>query len=157
MHYSGCFGCGELEGGLRLRFTTGDGLSVHGVFTVEPQHQGAPGLAHGGLIATAFDDALGTLQVFIREPAVTASLQTEFKRPVPVGTDLHLTCRVDGRDGRKLWVSGVARLGSPDGPVAAQASALFIVVPLEHFAEHGRPEEVTAARAEWRARRAVNP
>lgn len=157
MHYSGCFACGELEGGLRLRFRTGDGLTVHGVFTVEPQHQGAPGLAHGGLIAAAFDDALGTLQVFIREPAVTASLQTEFRRPVPVGTTLHLACKVDGRDGRKLWVSGEARLDTPDGPVAAQATALFIVVARDHFTRHGRTEEVEQARAEWRARRAVNP
>ncbi|MEJ3653811.1 PaaI family thioesterase [Actinomycetes bacterium KLBMP 9759] len=157
MHYSGCFGCGELEGGLRLRFRTGDGLTIHGTFTVEPQHQGAPGLAHGGLIATAFDDALGTLQVFIREPAVTASLQTEYRRPVPVGSTLHLRCTVDGRDGRKLWVSGEARLDAEDGPVAARASALFVVVTPEHFTRHGRAEEVAAARAERKARREVNP
>lgn len=157
MHYSGCFACGELEGGLRLRFTTGEGLTIRGTFVVEPQHQGAPGLAHGGLVAAAFDDALGTLQVFTREPAVTASLQTEFRRPVPVGTKLYLECRIDGKDGRKLWVSGDAHLDAPDGPIAAQATALFIVVSREHFTRHGRAEEVEQARAEWRARRAVNP
>ncbi|MFC4942608.1 PaaI family thioesterase [Pseudonocardia sp. GCM10023141] len=157
MHYSGCFACGELACGLRLRFTTGEGVSVHGVFQVDPRHQGAPGLAHGGLIAAAFDEALGALQVFTREPAVTASLQTEFRRPVPVGTTLHLMCRLDGRDGRKLWVSGDAHLDDPDGPIAAQATALFLTVPLDHFARHGRTAEVEAAKSELRGRREVNP
>ena len=135
-----------------MRFTTAEDLSVTGTFTVHAHHQGAPGLAHGGLLTTAFDEAFGALQAYFREAAVTASLRTEFRRPVPVGTVLHLTCRVDAREGRKLWVSGDARLG-PDGPVAVRADALFVFVPADHFARHGRAEDVAAARAE----RAVNP
>jgi acyl-coenzyme A thioesterase PaaI-like protein len=135
-HYAGCFACGELEGGLRMRFTTGDALSVHGTFTVEEHHQGAPGLAHGGVLTAAFDEALGALQSFFREPAVTASLQTQFRRPVPVGAVLHLDCRVDGRDGRKLWCSGVGRLDDPGGPVAVQAEALFVFVDHAHFTRY---------------------
>lgn len=138
-HYAGCFGCGDLEGGLRMRLTAGEGLTVTGKFTVQTHHQGAPGLAHGGVLATAFDEALGALQVFFREPAVTANLTTDFRRPVPVGTVVHLQSRVDGRDGRKLRVSGDARLDAPDGPIAAQASALFVFVRSEHIARHVHP------------------
>lgn len=137
-HSATCFGCGDLEGGLRMRFTAGEDLSVTGTFPVQVHHQGAPGIAHGGLVATAFDEALGALQVFFDERAVTANLTTDFRLPVPVGSVLHLRCRVDGREGRKLAVSGEARLDGPDGPVAAQASALFVFVTEEHFARHGR-------------------
>jgi acyl-coenzyme A thioesterase PaaI-like protein len=156
-HYAGCFACGELDGGLRLSFVVGEDLTVMGTFAVQVHHQGAPGLAHGGAVAAAFDEALGALQVFFGEPAVTASLQTEFRRPVPVDSVLHLQCRVDAREGRKLWVSGVARLDGPDGPVAAKASALFVFVPREHFSEHGRPEDVAAAGTVWPTMQDVNP
>ncbi|NMH94202.1 PaaI family thioesterase [Pseudonocardia bannensis] len=145
-HYAHCFACGDTASGLHMRFTAGEDLTVSGTFTVTPEHQGAPGLAHGGLLTAAFDEALGALQVFFREPAVTARLQTHFRRPVPVGTTLYLHARVDRREGRKLWVSAQGRLDAPDGPVAAEADALFLVVPAEHFATYGRPEDVAAVR-----------
>jgi len=104
---------------------------------VERHHQGAPGLAHGGVITAAFDEALGTLTTYFQQPAVTASLQTQFRRPVPVGSEVHLLVRVDRREGRKLWVSGEARLDAPDGPLAADATALFVFVGAEHFTAHG--------------------
>jgi acyl-coenzyme A thioesterase PaaI-like protein len=157
-HYEHCFGCGEGQAhGLHLAARAGEGVGVTAEFTVREAHQGAPGLAHGGAVAAAFDEALGALQVFFGEPAVTASLQTEFRRPVPVDSVLHLQCRVDAREGRKLWVSGVARLDGPDGPVAAKASALFVFVPREHFSEHGRPEDVAAAGTVWPTMQDVNP
>ncbi|MEY2823137.1 MAG: hypothetical protein RLZZ485_773 [Actinomycetota bacterium] len=36
-------------------------MNLTGQFVVTDQHQGAPGLAHGGLLALAFDEALGKL------------------------------------------------------------------------------------------------
>ncbi|WP_250548557.1 PaaI family thioesterase [Pseudonocardia sp. H11422] len=143
-----------------MRFTAGEDLSLSGTFTVTPDHQGAPGLAHGGLLTAAFDEALGALQVFFREPAVTARLQTQFRRPVPVGTTLYLSARVDRREGRKLWVSGQGRLDTLGGPVAAEADALFLIVPAEHFVEHGRPEDVAAVQQDPELRNGyleVNP
>lgn len=135
-HFAGCFACGDREGGLRMRFVAGSELTVRGEFTVAPHHQGAPGIAHGGVLAAAFDEALGFLQTHLREAAVTASLRTDFRAPVPVGAALHLECRIDGRDGRKIWTSGVGRIGAA-GPVAVRAEALFVTVPAEHFARYG--------------------
>jgi acyl-coenzyme A thioesterase PaaI-like protein len=137
-HFVGCFACGELEGGLRMRFVAGDALTVRGEFTVHAHHQGAPGIAHGGVLSAAFDEGLGFLQTHLREPAVTASLRTEFLRPVPVGTVLHLQCRIEGREGRKIWTSGTGTLGA-DGPLAIRAEALFVTVPAEHFVRHSGP------------------
>jgi acyl-coenzyme A thioesterase PaaI-like protein len=142
-HYLHCFGCGpDTANGLKMRPTVGEGLSVSARFVVTGGHQGAPGLAHGGLLAAAFDETLGSLAVLLRVPAVTAKLETDFRRPVPVGSTLHISATVDGVAGRKIYESALGRLDAPDGPVAVAARALFVTVGMEHFLRHGHPEKV---------------
>ncbi|MEJ2888348.1 PaaI family thioesterase [Actinomycetospora aeridis] len=147
-HYEGCRGCGDVPGSLRVRSWVGDdGISVVSRFDVLDEHQGAPGLLHGGMLMTAFDDALGTAYTQVTRSAVTARLETDFRRPVPVGTTLWLRSRVDAKVGRKIYVSGSAHLGGLDGEVAGTARALFLKVGVEHFLRHGRPEDLEALGA----------
>lgn len=152
MHFEGCFGCGDEPAvGLRLRSFVGDKLCVHSRFLVTEEHQGAPGLAHGGLLACAFDEALGAcVGNLLRVPAVTGSLETDFRRPVPVGSTLHIAARLDGVAGRKIYTSADGRLDAADGPVAVRARGLFVTVGMEHFREHageGAVDKLRAARA----------
>ena len=138
-HYDRCYGCGpQHQAGLRMQITVGQGTSVHGSFEVTDEHQGAPGLAHGGLLACAMDETLGTLGWLLGIPAVTAHLESDFRIPVPVGTILHMHAECLGVAGRKIYLSATARLNDPAGPIAVQAQALFLAVDLTHFAEHGR-------------------
>ncbi|WP_037712119.1 MULTISPECIES: PaaI family thioesterase [Actinomycetes] len=141
-HFAECFGCGdEVDDGLHLRSAIGDGYTVHSKFTVTSAHQGAPGLAHGGLLACAFDEALGsTVGNLLHRPAVTGKLETDFRRPVPVGSTLYIEARLDGIAGRKIYVSADGHLDAPDGPVAVNARAVFIAVGFEHFSTHGDPQ-----------------
>lgn len=148
-HYAECFGCGpEVPGGLRIVTTVGEGLTVQAQFRVTDDHQGAPGLAHGGLLTAAFDEALGTLAALLRLPAVTGHLETDFRRPVPVGSTLFIMAGVLGTTGRKIYESAEGRLGAPDGPVAVRARALFVTVGMEHFFTHGAPEKARAVFGE---------
>lgn len=159
-HYRWCFGCGnEHPTGLHLRITAGDGLSVLGVVAVSEHHQGAPGLAHGGLLGAAFDEVLGTLNWLLGDPVVTARLETDFLRPVPVGSELHIHARVTGVLGRKVYTEAEGHLGSADGEIAVRATALFLQVPIEHFTSFGTPEYIAQAVADranggpaWRPR-----
>lgn len=141
-HYAQCFGCGdEIENGLHLRTETGPDATILAQFTVTAEHQGAPGLAHGGLLACAFDEALGsTVGQLLRRPAVTGRLETDFLRPVPVGSTLHIVGKLDGIAGRKVYASADGRLDAPDGPVALRARALFVIVEFSHFVEHGNAD-----------------
>lgn len=144
-HYDQCFGCGgDQPHGLRLETRAGEGVSVTAEFTVHPSHQGAPGLAHGGVLAAALDETLGSLSWLLRTIAVTGRLETDFLRPVPVDTRLFLTAEVVAVAGRKIYARGTGRIGGPDGPVAVRADALFVEVQTEHFIEHGRAEEIDA-------------
>jgi acyl-coenzyme A thioesterase PaaI-like protein len=130
-----------------MRFRVVGPLTLESVVIPAPEHQGAPGLAHGGIVAAVFDEALGALQSFVQEPSVTASLTTDFRKPMPIGVPLHVVSRLDGRDGRKLRVSAEAHLGAADGPVAATAPGLLVPGPADHSSRHGRPEDVAAAAA----------
>jgi len=133
-HFGYCFGCGELhKAGLHLIAKAGNGLDLTANFTVTENHQGAPGLAHGGLLSLAFDEALGKLMWLIRTPAVTGRLETDFLLPVPMGRTLYIDAKITGQAGRKIYTQAEGRLDSPTGEIAVKASALFIAVPMEHF------------------------
>jgi acyl-coenzyme A thioesterase PaaI-like protein len=148
-HYKQCFGCGGGQPhGLHLVARAGEGVSVTAEFTVKTAHQGAPGLAHGGVLATALDETLGSLSWLLRSIVVTGRLQTEFARPVPVGAVLYLAAEVTAVHRRKIYATGTGRLGGPDGPVAVRAGALFIEVKADHFIDNGRQEEIRAAMAD---------
>lgn len=149
-HYARCFGCGdEQTHGLHLKATIADGHTIFAQFTVTEAHQGAPGLAHGGLLACAFDEALGaTVGHLLRQPAVTGRLETDFLRPVPVGSTLYITATLRGVAGRQIYALADGRLDAEDGPVAVRARAVFVIVPFSHFTEHGRAEDIAAVAKE---------
>jgi acyl-coenzyme A thioesterase PaaI-like protein len=147
-HYDKCFACGEVqEHGLRMQVSAGEGVSVRAEFTVAGAHQGAPGLAHGGVLTAALDEAMGSVLWLLRTVAVTGRLEADFLAPVPVGSTLHLTATCEAVVGRKIYVSADGRLDAPDGPVAVRATSVFIEVALEHFIEHGRQSDVREVMA----------
>jgi acyl-coenzyme A thioesterase PaaI-like protein len=129
-----------------MRVTVGEDVAVTGEFVVTADHQGAPGLAHGGLLTAAFDEALGSLMWLLRTPAVTARVETDFLRPVPVGSTLHITAHASAVLGRKVFTEAIGRLGGPDGEPAVRARALFVQVDIAHFTSHGRAEDIDAVR-----------
>lgn len=149
-HYPLCFGCGhEHASGLRMDLFAGAGTTVTGTALITEEHQGAPGLAHGGILAAVMDELLGSLNWMLMSPAVTMKLSTSFIRPVPVGTLLRLEAGIVGIDGTRVKCRGSARLDDADdadGAEAVRAEGLFAQVPVEHFLRHGRAEDV--ARAE---------
>lgn len=145
-HYLWCFGCGaDHPGGLHMKVTAGHDLTMHCELDVSDYHQGAPGLAHGGIMTTAMDEAMGVLNRFLGKPAVTVHLAVDFRQPVPVGTRLFITTRIAGVRGRKVFTEGSAHIAAADGPIAISARALFLQVPLEHFLTHGSPEHIAQA------------
>jgi len=136
-HFGHCFGCGELHPtGLHLVAHAGDGANLTAEFTVTENHQGAPGLAHGGLLSLGMDEALGKLMWLLRAPAVTARLETDFLSPIPMGSTIHISARITGQVSRKVYCEAEGRLNSVDGEIAVRAAALFVIVPMNHFLEN---------------------
>ncbi|CAB4861440.1 unannotated protein [freshwater metagenome] len=145
-HYHLCFGCGvDHPTGLHMKITAGEGLTVTAEFVVGANHQGAPGLAHGGMLTTAFDETLSAINWLLRKSAVTVQLHTEFRRPVPVDSRVFIHAQCTGIAGRKIFTEAIGRLNGPDGPIAVKANAIFVEVPLEHFFSYGRAEDLEHA------------
>jgi len=144
-HFAHCFGCGEKHPtGLHLVAHVGNAMNITAEFVVSENHQGAPGLAHGGLLSLAFDEALGKLMWLLRAPAVTARLETDFMKPVPMGSKLYISAEITGQVNRKVYCSAVGRLNLPDGEIAVRAAALFVIVPMSHFLQNAPAEYLEA-------------
>jgi acyl-coenzyme A thioesterase PaaI-like protein len=145
-HYRQCFGCGpDHPTGLHLSLTAGEGCTIHAELLVTEHHQGAPGLAHGGLLAAAFDEALGAVTWLLRVPVVTVHLETDYRQPVPVGSTLSVDAECYAVAGRKIYSRAAGHLVAPDGQsgaLAVTARSVFVSVPLEHFREHGRASDI---------------
>lgn len=94
--------------------------------------EGAPGRAHGGVVAAIFDDVMGYQLSILKVPAFTGRIEISYRAPTPIDVPLVFRARVDVREERKLHMSASAH--TRDGQVLiAEASATFIIIPIERF------------------------
>ena len=114
--------------------------------TFKPHHQGGPGLAHGGIVGAALDEACGLLATWHRFPTVTARIAIRFRRPAPINRVLRISSRVTAERGRRIEISAALRDGEE---LLAEADGVFLHVPLDHFL--ATPEGRAAGEA-WRGR-----
>lgn len=112
-----------------------EGETVVAEVVLRRAFEGAPGRAHGGIVAAAFDDVTGFVIGTLREPAFTGELTVRYLAPVPVDETLVMTARLDGRERRKLYISAEARHGEQ---VVATCHAIYITVDPARFA--GAPD-----------------
>jgi len=107
-----------------------DGAEAIGRVRIGPAFEGAPGRAHGGIVAACFDETMGGLLPIIESMAFTRSLTVEYHAPCPLDTDLEFRARLHHRHGRKLRIRAQA---SAQGEVFAKSDALFIAIDLAAF------------------------
>ena len=127
-HHDLCFGCGVANlFGLQLELEAAGGR-VSGRFFVKQDHQGPPGVAHGGVIATALDEAMALLVHAEGIHAVTRRLEVELLGPVPVGSFATVTAWVESRSGRQLELRAELCGADHGDPPLARASGTFAKV-----------------------------
>ena len=149
-HDPACWGCGDNPTGIHLPTPEAEGLTEYESYLAfDERHQAAPGLVHGGLVAAALDEACGLLATWYRFPAVTRRLFVDFRRPVPLNTELLVRANLEREHDRHVHVSGELVDGDD---VLAHARCAFVHVPLEHFL---RTPEGRAAAAKWEQRLAA--
>ncbi len=141
-----CFICGKKNiAGVHVSFyEPGDG-TVLARFTGQQIHQGYPGRLHGGVIAGILDETLGRsirLQHGDDVWGVTAELTVRYRKPVPVGVELHAVGRITKELSRMFEATGEILL--PDGSVAAEAHGKFVKLESSSVAQFDPTVE------EWR-------
>lgn len=126
-HHDLCFGCGQANlFGLQLELTRRPEGGVAGRFFVKQDHQGPPGYAHGGVIATALDEAMALLLHGQGTYALTGRLEIDLRAPAPVGSFVELEADVVEARGRRLTLVAKA---SGESDTVATARGTFIELP----------------------------
>jgi uncharacterized protein (TIGR00369 family) len=128
-----CFGCGKANAaGMQLEFVRDEAAKkVIGDFLLDERYQGAPGMAHGGIVAVILDEALSKIAKFYGLVAVTGELNVEYLRPVKINHPIHVEAQNERIDGRQLYHVGEIRDAA--GRVLARAKARFVVIDPERF------------------------
>jgi uncharacterized protein (TIGR00369 family) len=123
-----CFGCGgDNTGGMRLTFEQDNvNRRIVGRFVLGERYQGGGGFAHGGIIATVLDEAMGKVCRFREVRAVTAELTVEYLKPVSVQNEIIVEGRETEMKGRNIFMTGEIR--DTAGLVLAKSRARFVVI-----------------------------
>lgn len=105
---------------------------ILGKATFGAAYEGPPGCVHGGFIAAAFDEVLGSTQSLSGAPGMTGRLTVHYRSPTPLHTELRFEGTLERVDGRKIHTTGRLWAGET---LCAEAEGLFISIDFSKFAE----------------------
>ena len=131
-----CFACGmNNPEGMRLKFTYDEERDCFVCrFRLGKRYTGPPGHAHGGIIATILDEAMGKVNKLRHVIALTSQITVNYLKPVPLNKALLVESREVRVHGRQHI--NMAEILNPKGEVLARARGLFIAIdPHKMFAK----------------------
>jgi acyl-coenzyme A thioesterase PaaI-like protein len=115
-----------------------DGDTMRGRVTFGSAYEGPPGCAHGGYVAAAFDEVLGSTQSLAGRPGMTGRLTVHYRSPTPLHVELAIAARVVEVSGRKTLTHGTLHAGER---LCAEAEGLFIAIDFVKMGEMRRQRE----------------
>ncbi|MGH0028633.1 MAG: PaaI family thioesterase [Myxococcota bacterium] len=110
-----------------MRFEEREGRLL-GRVTFGAAYTGPPGSVHGGVIASAFDELLGSANLVNGTGGMTGTLTVRYRRPTPVDAPIELEGWVERTEGRKIFTRGEMRHA---GTVTAEAEGIFVQGSME--------------------------
>jgi acyl-coenzyme A thioesterase PaaI-like protein len=132
-----CFACGKGNAdGMQLDFYFDEAArTAFCNFNLAARYQGPPGHAHGGIIATILDEAMGKVNKLRHVIALTSRIQIEYLKPVPLAKPLVIESWEKSVRGRRHV--NVGEIRNEKGEVLARGRAVFIAIdPHRMFAKH---------------------
>ena len=103
-------------------------------FRLGKRYTGPPGHAHGGIIATILDEAMGKVNKLRHVVALTSQITVDYLKPVPLNKPLRVESREVKVKGREHI--NMAEIHNKDGEVLASSRGLFIAIdPHKMFAK----------------------
>ncbi len=126
---AGCFGCSPTsEAGLRMDFFRDDD-AICSRYTISDRFHGAPGVAHGGIVATVFDEvSCGTVFFLTNSGVVTGELTVRYIAPCPVERQLLIRGRIVDDSHAKYATVECEMHG--DDELVARSTGKFFYSPL---------------------------
>jgi acyl-coenzyme A thioesterase PaaI-like protein len=129
-----CFACGQLNAsGMQLDLHL-DGDRCWTTLAVPERFEGWKGLTHGGILSAIMDEVMAWSLIAIDQIGVTARLEVDFKRPVPVGVPIRAEGWLSGRRRRLLDTAArIVDVGS--GETLVEARATYVAAPPDRARE----------------------
>jgi len=100
--------------------------------TLGKAFEGAPGRAHGGVVAALLDEVMGLMNVLHGAMAFTARLDITYHAPTPLGEPIIARAWLQRKDERKHFVEATLHA---DELLVASSNALFITIDRATFLE----------------------
>ena len=119
--------------GLRLKFyldeETGE---VTTVYVPSKLFMGLGNILHGGIQAGLFDEIMGwTTHTLTGQMGVTSELNVNFLKPVYLGNNLIISCRIISRKNSKVHLESIIK--TEEGEVCTRATGTYALLPQEKF------------------------
>ncbi len=108
---------------------------MRGKVTFGSAYEGPPGCVHGGYVAAAFDEVLGSTQSLAGRPGMTARLTINYRSPTPLHSELEFAARVVEVSGRKTFTHGTLHAGER---LCAEGEGLFVAIDFTKVVEMQR-------------------
>jgi acyl-coenzyme A thioesterase PaaI-like protein len=123
-----CFGCGpQNEDGLRLKFVLDEERQRFICrFRLQGRFVGPPAHAHGGIIATILDEAMGKVSKLHNLIALTHTMEITYLKPVPLFKPLITEGWEERVHGREHYRA--AEIRNAEGEVLAKSTGKFIKI-----------------------------
>ena len=123
-----CFACGKNNAeGMRLKFSYDEERDCFVCrFRLAKRYTGPPGHAHGGIIATILDEAMGKVNRLRHVVAVTSQITVDYLKPVPLSKPLWVESREVKEQGRKHINMG--EILNHKREVLARGEGLFVAI-----------------------------
>jgi len=135
-HTSGCLVCGrDNPHGLKLDFTVDPTTGiVRTHFTPAAHHIGFTGIAHGGILATVFDEAMVWAASWQgKRFCVCGELTVRFRREAVIGNPLTIEARISNPRPRLIQTSATAHNAA--GYLIAESTGKYVPMPPERHAQ----------------------
>ena len=124
--YPNCFGCGSDNPiGLKLIYRI-EGENVVTDFVPQEDHQGWPGITHGGIITSLLYEVMENYPYQNGIVAMMRGMETRFKRPISTGQKITAKSWLVKESGRMLKIGG--SLTDDDDVLLAQGEADLLVL-----------------------------
>ena len=122
--YPYCFGCGASNPiGLRLRYQADD-KCLKTEFIPRDEHQGWPGIVHGGIITSLLYEVLENFPYYEGIIVMMKNMETRFRRPANIGEKIVAKSWLVERSGRNINIS--ATLTTERDELIAEGKAVLV-------------------------------
>ena len=133
--YPNCFGCGSDNPiGMKLSYRI-EGENVVTDFVPQEEHQGWPGVTHGGIITSLLYEVMENYTYQNGIVAMMRGMETRFRKPISTGQMVTARSWLVEESGRAMKVAG--SLTDEEGLLLAQGEADLLVLNDEQMERIG--------------------